>query len=111
MKGQPYTSPLWKHVDLIRAMRRGHRTWPEIARCLEQEHGLKTSHKTVHGFFKRVVSRDKLPLGWAEREQPLRALPATDVDAKKETIDPLSTEVPDDPTELFTKWKKQQKNS
>jgi hypothetical protein len=54
------------------------------------------------------VSRDKLPLGWAEPEQPLRPLPATDVDAKKETIDPLSTEVPDEPTELFTKWKKQQ---
>jgi hypothetical protein len=56
-------------VDLIRAMRRGHRTWLEIARCLEQEHGLKASHKTIHGFFKRVVSRDKLPLGWAEPEQ------------------------------------------
>ena len=67
-------------------MRRGHRTWLEIVRCLEQEHGLKTSHKTVHGFFKRVVSRDKLPLGWAEPEQPLRPLPATDVDAKKEPI-------------------------
>ena len=35
--------------------------------------------------------------------------PASDVyHAKKETIDPLSTEVPDEPTELFTKWKKQQ---
>jgi hypothetical protein len=86
MKSQLYSSPLWKHVDLIRAMRRGHRTWPEIARCLEQEHGLKTSHKTVHGFFKRVVSRDKLPLGWAEPEQPSHSMPATDVDAKKETI-------------------------
>jgi hypothetical protein len=86
MKGQPYSSPLWKHVDLIRTMRRGHRTWPEIARCLEREHGLKTSHKTVHGFFKRVVSRNKLPLGWAEPEQPLRPPPAADVDARKETI-------------------------
>jgi hypothetical protein len=76
MKGQPYSSPLWKHVDLIRAMRRGHHTWPEIARCLEQEHGLKTSHKTVHGFFKRVVSRDKLPLGWAEPEQPTPTAPS-----------------------------------
>src|SRR5271165_1388646 len=109
MKGQPYSSPLWKHVDLSRAMRRGHRTWPQIARCLEQEHGLKTSHKTVHGFFKRVVSRDKLPLGWAEPEQPTGATLASDVHhAKKETIDPLSTEVPNEPTELFTKWKKQQ---
>ena len=94
MKGQPYTSPLWKHVDLIRAMRRGHRTWLEIARCLEQEHGLKTSHKTVHGFFQRVVSRDKLPLGWAEPEQPSRATPATDVDAKKEPIPDQSPTLP-----------------
>ena len=103
MKGQPYSSPLWKHVDLIRAMRRGHRTWPEIARCLEQEHGLKTSHKTVHGFFKRVVSRDKLPLGWAEPEQPLRPLPATDVDAKKETIPGSITNITQEekPLELF----------
>jgi len=81
-------------VDLIRAVRRGHRTWLEIARCLEQEHGLKTSHKTVHGFFKRVVSRDKLPLGWAEPEQPSRATPATDVDAKKEPIPDQSPTLP-----------------
>jgi hypothetical protein len=53
---------------------------------LEQEHGLKTSHKTVHGLFKWVVSRDKLPLGWAEPEQPLRPPRATDVNAKNETI-------------------------
>jgi hypothetical protein len=33
-----------------------------------------------------VVSRDKLPLGWAEPEQPLHPPPATDVDAKKEPI-------------------------
>ena len=86
MKSQPYSSPLWKYVELIRAMRRGHRTWPEIARCLEQEHGLKTSHKTVHGFFKRVVSRNELPLGWAKPEHPSHVTFATDVDARKETI-------------------------
>jgi hypothetical protein len=94
MKSQPYSSPLWKHVDLIRAMRRGHRTWPEIARCLEQEHGLKTSYKTVHGFFKRLVSRDKLPLGWTEPEEPSHATPAPDVDAKKETISDQAPTLP-----------------
>jgi hypothetical protein len=65
---------------------------------LEQEHGLKTSHKTVHGFFKRVVSRDKLPLGWAEPEQPLHPPPATDVDAKKE---PIPDQSPDEFEQLL----------
>jgi hypothetical protein len=62
---------------------------------LEQEHGLKINHKTVHGFFLNgVVSRDKLPLGWAEPEQPPRPPPATDVDAKKETIPDQSPTLP-----------------
>ncbi len=40
------------------------------------QHGLKINHKTVHGFFLNgVVSRDKLPLGWAEPEQPPRPPP------------------------------------
>jgi hypothetical protein len=68
MKHKPYSSPLEPHIDLVRSMRRGRKTWPEIARRLELEHGLKTSHKTVQNWFKRWsdrVSKGKpLPMGF-----------------------------------------------
>jgi hypothetical protein len=45
----------------------------------------------------------------APPDHPSRATSVSAVHhAKKTTIDPLSTEVPEEPTELFTKWKKQQ---
>jgi hypothetical protein len=75
MKCKPYSSPIWPYMDVIRAMRRGRKTWKEIAAHLEQEHGLKTSHKTIQNFFKRVADRTRkgvtLPMGF-ESEKPNR---------------------------------------
>ena len=75
---RPYESPLRPHLDAIRAMRRAHKTWQEIAQHLNEAHGLKTSFTTVYNFFKRVTERAKkgkgpLPLGYeddAVRPQP-----------------------------------------
>jgi hypothetical protein len=52
---------------------------------IDLEAGIARSY-LAKGVQRRVVSRDKLPLGWAEAEQPSHATPTTDVDAKKETI-------------------------
>ena len=61
----PFQSPLWRHWELIRSMRRGRKMWKEIAEVLEKEHGLKTSHKTIQNFFKRAqrIRKEGLPLG------------------------------------------------
>ena len=74
MKNKPFSSPLWGHVDLIRVMRREHKTWQEIADVLGREHNLKTSYKTIQAFFKRVTARGKLPLGWIETNKGRRIL-------------------------------------
>jgi hypothetical protein len=69
MKNKPFSSPLRAHIALIRSLRRARKTWQEIAQVLEREHGLKASYKTIQAFFKRVVARDTLPLGF-EPDQP-----------------------------------------
>jgi len=74
MKYKPYSSPLEAHIDLIRSMRRGRKTWPEISAHLEREHGLKTSHKTIQNFFKHSINRKQLPLGFEPLGNPNRLL-------------------------------------
>jgi hypothetical protein len=114
----PWQSELWDHLEEIRSLRRARATWKDIAAQLGEKHRVQITAAAVRNFFVRSRNPNlRLPDGLehlrpAHPEQPTRATPASDVHhAKKETIDPLSTEVPDDPTELFTKWKKQQKNS
>jgi len=60
---KPYESALWQHLDTIRLLRRGRKTWAAIATHLEQAHGLKTSFRAVHKFFKRA-SGARIPLGF-----------------------------------------------
>jgi hypothetical protein len=79
------------------------------------KHGVQITAAAVRNFFVRSRNPNlRLPDGLehlrpAPPEHLSRATPASDVHhAKKETIDSLSTEVPEEPTELFTKWKKQQ---
>jgi hypothetical protein len=92
---KPYESPLWQHLETIRALRRQRKTWAAIAVHLEETHGLKTSLRTVRNFFKRARA-GRVPLGFDESETPARAIVLTDApDTKK---DRFSVEVsPEDP--------------
>ena len=75
MKSKPFSSPLWTHLEIIRAMRRQRKTWLEIADRLKSDHNLVTSHKTVQNFFKRVSIREQKgspqPLGFPEEQPPI----------------------------------------
>jgi hypothetical protein len=64
MKQRPFSSPLWKHVDLIRALRLKRASWKAIADVLKAEHGVEINYRSVQAFFKRMVTRKELPLGW-----------------------------------------------
>jgi hypothetical protein len=89
-----WKSQLWPHEELIRSMRRARHSWPEIAACLQKDHGIKISYQSVRNFFVRASDpkrrRRGVPTGWPEPETPqpatsnLTAQPAEGVDAKKE---------------------------
>jgi hypothetical protein len=92
---KPYESPLWRHLDTIRALRRQRKTWAAIAAHLEETHGLKTSLRTVRNFFKRARA-GRAPLGFDESQTPARAIVLTDAPDTKN--DRFSVEVsPEDP--------------
>jgi hypothetical protein len=61
---KPYQSPLWKHLETIRNLRRKHETWEGIASHLKDDHGLKTSAPTVLKFFKRAAV-GRVPIGFS----------------------------------------------
>ena len=67
---KPYQSPLWKHLETIRNLRRKRKTWAMIALHLEDAHGLKVSTATVFKFFKRATS-GRVPLGFGDTEATL----------------------------------------
>ena len=102
---KPYESALWQHLDTVRLLRRQRKTWATIAAHLEQAHGLKTSIRAVHKFFKRASAR--IPLGFKDTRLTTNkdgsAKPSTKpgVDAHD---DPFSVETI--PEELFTKTKR-----
>ena len=92
---KPYESPLWQHLETIRALRRQRKTWAAIAAHLEETHGLKTSLRTVRNFFKRARA-GRVPLGFDETETPTRAIVLTDAPDTKNDL--FSVEVsPEDP--------------
>ena len=64
---KPYQSPLWKHLETIRTLRRKRETWAMIALHLEDAHGLKVSKSTVFKFFQRATS-GRVPLGFGNIE-------------------------------------------
>jgi hypothetical protein len=103
---KPYESALWQHLDTIRLLRRQRKTWAAIAAHLEQVHGLKTSIRAVHKFFKRA-SGARIPLGFNDAGVTTNA----DGSAKPSTKpgsapdgDPFSVETT--PEELFAKTKR-----
>ena len=103
---KPYQSPLWKHLETIRTLRRKHETWAMIALHLEDAHGLKVSKATVLKFFKRATS-GRVPLGFGDTEatrdlqKPIRATARLRQSAKPFEAsdgDPFSTKaIPLDP--------------
>ena len=103
---KPYESALWQHLDTIRLLRRQRKTWAAIAAHLEQAHGLKTSIRAVHKFFKRA-SGARIPLGFNDAgvttNADRSAKPSTKPGAAPHE-DPFSVETI--PEELFAKTKR-----
>jgi hypothetical protein len=98
---KPYESPLWRHLETIRSLRRQRKTWAAIAAHLEERHGLKTSLRTVRNFFKRARA-GRVPLGFDEAAIPTRAILLPDAPEPKNDL--FSVEVsPEDP---FAKTKR-----
>ena len=62
---KPYQSPLWEHLETIRALRRKHQTWAAIALHLKESHGLKTTSASVLKFFKRAAT-GRVPIGFTD---------------------------------------------
>ena len=71
MPGKPFQSNLHSHWETIRSLRRGRKTWSEIAQVLTAQ-GCATSKQDVHAFYKRKI-QGRVPLGF---EEPPPAAPA-----------------------------------
>jgi hypothetical protein len=103
---KPYESALWQHLETIRLLRRQRTTWAAIAANLEQAHGLKTSTRAVHKFFKRA-SGGRIPLGFNNAGLTTNTDGSPKPSAKPGTApheDPFSVETV--PEELFAKTKR-----
>jgi hypothetical protein len=103
---KPYESELWRHLDTIRLLRRQRKTWAAIAAHLEQAHGLKTSIRAVHKFFKRA-SGARIPLGFNDAGLTTNADRSAKPSTKPSSApreDPFSVETI--PEELFAKTKR-----
>jgi len=61
MKSKPFSSPLWPHLAMIRAMRSRRRTWKEIAHRLQQQ-GVTLDCKTIANFHRRIKARGRRKL-------------------------------------------------
>ena len=59
-----FQSPLWPHLEEIRALRRARKSWREISETMAKEHGIKQTLQGVRLFFKRATARKELPLGF-----------------------------------------------
>ena len=98
---RPFQSALWPHLDLIRKLRLGRKTWPEVGAELEKL-GVSVHPDTIGHFFRRA-QKAKLPLGFSEGaeakaaremvvELVLSDIPMIGADGK----DPLLEEIPED---------------
>jgi hypothetical protein len=65
-----WKSELWPHEELIRSMRRGRKSYPEICDHLKEEYGITISPPTVRNFYIRSTKRKHrgLPSGWPNPE-------------------------------------------
>jgi len=65
MPGKPFQSKLNPHLDEIRTLRRGRKTWQEIADTITARHGIKTNASSVYEFARRRANRPA-PFGFDE---------------------------------------------
>ena len=72
-----FQSPLWPHLEEIRALRRARKMWVEIAQHLEQKHGIKMTYRAVRNFFVRATNPNRrIPAGLEEYVGAAPALPS-----------------------------------
>jgi hypothetical protein len=84
-----YHSPLWAHLDEIRAWRHERVSWRAIAEKLKATYDIDLTLQAVRIFFKKATKRKEMPLGFPQPEKS--AVPSTSVvqptqNAKKRAI-------------------------
>ena len=84
----PGRSPLWKHLDEIRSMRRARATWEEVAKRIGELEGRTIHHTVIYNFFKRYANRLKKtgmgqPLGFEPLPGEAPSSPTYDVQAAR----------------------------
>ena len=70
--GKPFQSKLTPHYELIARLRKKHTPYPEIARRLHEEHGLKVAASTIFEFVKVRARRGGV---FALPDVPISATP------------------------------------
>ena len=84
-----YHSPLWAHLDEIRAWRHERVSWRAIAEKLKATYDIDLTLQAVRIFFKKATKRKEMPLGFPQPEKSV--VPSTSVEqptqnAKKRPI-------------------------
>ena len=83
--GKPFQSKLAPHYELIARLRKKHTPYPEIARLLHEEHGLKVASSTIFEFVKVRARRSGV---FALPEIPGSATPLPSLPAAASEVQP-----------------------
>ena len=76
MPGKPFQSKLNPHLDEIRTLRRGRKTWQEIADTITVRHGIKTNASSIYEFARRRAKRPA-PFGFDDPDETAQLARAT----------------------------------
>jgi hypothetical protein len=100
-----FQSPLWPHLEEIRALRRARKMWVEIAEHLERTHHVKVSYRAVRNFFVRTQNpKRRIPAGLEEHVGAKPAAPVPPAAAAPAPADPFDP-VTENPADPFKQWK------
>jgi len=77
-----YHSPLWAHLDEIRAWRHERVSWRAIAEKLKARYNIDLTLQAVRSFFKKASKRKEMPLGFPQPEKSV--VPSTSVEQPTE---------------------------
>ncbi len=61
----PFQSPAWPHLPKIRGLREDRKSWSEIAKILEKDHGMKLDPTAIGRVFRRATEGN-LPAGFPD---------------------------------------------
>lgn len=86
--GKPFQSKLTPHYELIARLRKKHTPYPEIARRLHEEHGLKVASSTIFEFVKVRARRSGV---FALPEVPGNATPLPSLSLAASQAQPAKT--------------------